>query len=122
MALGRRQLAQPPHAGNRIGAIEFHIKGCGACPDEGMRIMLRKMTIGLAALAIISAATAMSVSAATAASPSAEQKVRATILKEVCETLTVNTQNWGQQTVQVCGPPGGPHGQATSKQQQNQKK
>jgi hypothetical protein len=68
--------------------------------------MLRKMMIGLAAAAIVSAATTMSASAQ-------QKKIRVTMPKEVCETVTVSTQNWGQQTVQVCGPPGGPRGQAT---------
>jgi uncharacterized membrane protein len=73
--------------------------------------MLRKMMIGLAAVAIVAAATTMS---ASALSTSAQQKkVRVTIPKEICETVTVSTQNWGEQTVQVCGPPGGARGQAT---------
>jgi len=75
--------------------------------------MLGKMMIGLAAVAIVSVPITMS---ASAQQKSAQQrKVRVTIPKEVCETVAVSTQNWGQQTVQVCGPPGGPRGQATVK-------
>ena len=83
----------------------------------GMSTMLGKMMIGLAALAIVSAATTMSASAQQ--KPTPQKKVRVTIPKEVCETLSVGTQNWGQQTVQVCGPPGA-RGQATLKQRQTQ--
>jgi hypothetical protein len=71
--------------------------------------MIGKMMIGLAAVAIVSGATTLSAAA--------EQKknITAGIPKQVCEMVTVGTQNWGQQTVQVCGPPGGPRGQATLK-------
>jgi hypothetical protein len=71
-----------------------------------MSTMVSKMMIGLAMLAIASAATTMSAFAE-------QRKLRVTMPKEVCETLTVSTQNWGQQTVRVCGPPGGARGQAT---------
>jgi hypothetical protein len=70
--------------------------------------MIGKMMIGLAAVAIVSVATTMNASAQ-------QKKVTAVIPKQVCETVTVSTQNWGQQTVQFCGPPGGPRGQATIK-------
>jgi hypothetical protein len=75
-----------------------------------MSTMIGKVMIGLAAVAIVSAATAMSASA--------EQKkqITVTIPKQVCEKVTVDTQNWGQQSVQLCGPPGGLRGQATLKQ------
>jgi hypothetical protein len=66
----------------------------------------------LAAVAIVSVATTMS--ASTQQKPAQQKKVTVTIPKEVCEMVTVGTQNWGQQTVQVCGPPGGPRGQATA--------
>ena len=74
--------------------------------------MLGKMMTGLAAVAIVSVATTMSASAQQ--KPAQQKKVSVTIPKEVCEMVTVGTQNWGQQTVQVCGPPGGPRGQATA--------
>lgn len=78
--------------------------------------MIGKMMIGLAAVAIVSVATTMSASA--------EQKKKLTVAipKQVCETLTVDTQNWGQQTVQLCGPPGGARGQATLKAHPTQKR
>jgi uncharacterized protein YcfJ len=78
----------------------------------GMSTMLGKMMIGLAAIAIVSVPITMSASA----QQKSAKKVRVTIPKEVCETVAVSTQNWGQQTVQVCGPPGGPRGQAKIKQ------
>jgi hypothetical protein len=71
--------------------------------------MIGKMIIGLAAVAIVSVATTMSASAE-------QKKITAAIPKQVCEMVTVDTQNWGHQTVQLCGPPGGPRGQATLKQ------
>jgi hypothetical protein len=95
-------------------------KGWGACSETGMSTMLGKMMIGLAAVAIISATTTMSASAQQ--KPVQQKTVRVTIPKEVCEIVTVGTQNWGQQTVQVCGPPGGPRGQATIKRHQTQNK
>ena len=72
--------------------------------------MLGKMMVGLTAVAIVLAGTTMIASAQ-------QKKVTVTIPKEVCETVTVRTQNWGQQTVQVCGPPGA-RGQATIKRRQ----
>jgi hypothetical protein len=71
--------------------------------------MIGKMIVGLAAVAIVSAATTMSASAQ-------QKKITVAIPKQVCEMLTVDTQNWGRQTVQLCGPPGGARGQATIKQ------
>jgi len=73
----------------------------------GKSTMLGKVMTGLAAVAIVSVATTMSASAQ-------QKKVTVTIPKEVCEIVTVGTQNWGQQTMEVCGPPGGPRGQATA--------
>jgi hypothetical protein len=70
--------------------------------------MIGKMIVGLAAVAIVSVATTMSASAQ-------QKKITVAIPKQVCEMLTVDTQNWGRQTVQLCGPPGGPRGQATIK-------
>ena len=84
----------------------------GVC-ETGKSTMLGKMMTGLAAVAIVSVATTMSASAQQ--KPAQQKKVRVTIPKEVCEMVTVSTQNWGQQTVQVCGPPGGPRGQVTTK-------
>jgi hypothetical protein len=74
-----------------------------------MSTMIGKVMIGLAAVAIVSVATTMSASAEQ------KKKITVAIPKQVCETVTVDTQNWGQQTVQLCGPPGGPRGQATLK-------
>lgn len=76
-----------------------------------MLAKLGKITIGLATVAIVSAATAMSASAQQ--KPAQQKKVRATIPKEVCEIVTVGTQKWGRQSVQMCGPPGGPRAEAT---------
>jgi hypothetical protein len=73
--------------------------------------MIGKMIVGLAAVAIVSVATTMSASAQ-------QKKITVAIPKQVCEMLNVDTQNWGRQTVQLCGPPGGPRGQATIKQRQ----
>jgi hypothetical protein len=72
--------------------------------------MLGKMMMGLTAVAIVAGAPTISASAQQkSAQP---KKITAAIPKQVCETVTVSTENWGQQTVQVCGPPGGPRGQA----------
>jgi hypothetical protein len=71
--------------------------------------MIGKMIVGLAAVAIVSVATQMSASAQ-------QKKITVAIPKQVCEMLAVDTQNWGRQTVQLCGPPGGPRGQANIKQ------
>jgi hypothetical protein len=89
----------------------FTLKGWGACPDTGTSTMIGKVMIGLAAVSIVSVATTMSASAQ-------QRKVTVAIPKQVCETLTVSTQNWGQQTVQLCGPPGGARGQANLKLRQ----
>ncbi len=116
-AIFGRHRAVLPHAGNCIGAIEFHVQnGWGACPDTGMSTMIGKMMIGVAAVAIVSVATTMSASAQQ------KKKITAAIPTQVCETLTVDTQNWGQQTVQLCGPPGGARGQAILKPHRTQSK
>ena len=83
-------------------------------PQNGTSAMLGKMIIGLIAVAIV--AVAPTVSASAKEKTIQEKKITVNIPKQVCETLTVDTKNWGEQTVQVCGPPGGPRGQATSKQ------
>jgi len=102
-----------PHVGNCIGTVAFHIsKGWGACPENGMNTMLGKIIIGLTAVAAVMVIPAMSASAQQ--TPAQQKKVTVNIPKQVCEIVTVGTQNWGQQTVQVCGPPGGPRGQATA--------
>jgi hypothetical protein len=84
-------------------------------PKTGMSTMLGKMMVGLAAVAIVSAGTTMIASAQQ--KPGQQKKITVTIPKEVCETVTVDTQNWGQQSVQMCGPPGA-RGQATIKRRQ----
>jgi hypothetical protein len=78
-----------------------------------MGTMIDKTMIGLAAVAIVSVATTLSAAA--------EQKNNVTVAipKQVCEMVTVGTQNWGQQTVRLCGPPSGPRGQATIKPHQH---
>ena len=82
--------------------------------------MLGKIMIALTAVAVVTVVPTMS---ASAQQKSTQQKrITVNIPKQVCETLTVETQNWGQQTVQVCGPPGGPRGQATIKQHRPQNK
>jgi hypothetical protein len=102
-----------PHVGNCIGTVAFHIsKGWGACPENGMNTMLGKIIIGLTAVAAVMVIPTMSASAQQ--TPAQQKKVTVNIPKQVCEIVTVGTQNWGQQTVQVCGPPGGPRGQATA--------
>lgn len=70
--------------------------------------MTGKMTIGLAAAAIVASVTPMSVSAQ-------ESKLKVAIPKRVCEMVTADTQNWGKQRVQICGPAGA-RGQATKHQ------
>jgi hypothetical protein len=75
--------------------------------------MLGKIIIGLTAVGVVMVLPTMS---ASAQKKPTQQKVTVNIPKQVCEIVTVDTQNWGHQTVQVCGPPGGPRGQATSKQ------
>ncbi len=69
--------------------------------------MIGKMMIGLAAVATVSVATTLAASAQ-------RKNVTVTIPKQVCETLIVDTENWGKQTVRVCGPPGA-RGQAIVK-------
>jgi hypothetical protein len=78
-------------------------KSWGACPNTGMSTMTSKVMIGLASAAIFSVAPTMSASA---------QRITAQIPKRTCEMVTVDTQNWGKQTIQVCGRLGGPRGQA----------
>jgi len=81
--------------------------------------MLGKMIIGLIAIAIVTVAPTVSVSAKQ--KPTPQKKITANIPKQVCETLIVDTENWGEQTVRVCGPPGGPRGQAMIKRHRTQK-
>jgi hypothetical protein len=76
--------------------------------------MLGKIMIPLTAIAVVTFVPTIGASAQQ--KPIQQKTVTANIPKQVCEMLTVDTQNWGQQTVQLCGPPGGPRGQATSKQ------
>jgi uncharacterized protein YcfJ len=76
--------------------------------------MLGKIIIGLTAVGVVMVVPTMSASAQQ--TPAQQKRVTVNIPKQVCEIVTVDTQNWGHQTVQVCGPPGGPRGQATSKQ------
>jgi hypothetical protein len=75
--------------------------------------MLGKNKIALTAVAVAMVIPTMGASAQQ--KPTQQKKVTVNIPKQVCEMLTVETENWGQQTVRVCGPPGGPHGQATGK-------
>jgi hypothetical protein len=83
-------------------------------PQNGTSAMLGKMIIGLIAVATV--AVAPTVSASGKEKTTQQKKITVNIPKQVCETLNVDTKNWGEQTVQVCGPPGGPRGQAMSKQ------
>jgi hypothetical protein len=76
--------------------------------------MMRKLMIGLIALPIASAAITMSASAQN------KKGVTVTIPRHVCETQTVDTKNWGKQSVRVCGPPGA-RAQAGSKEHQQMK-
>jgi hypothetical protein len=89
-----------------------HFKRLGACPKNGMNAMPGKIIIGLTAVAVAMVVPTMSASGQQ--TPAQQKKVTVNIPKQVCEIVTVGTQNWGQQTVQVCGPPGGPRGQATA--------
>jgi uncharacterized protein YcfJ len=82
--------------------------------------MLGKIMIALTALAVVTVVPAMSASAQQKSTQ--QKKVTVNIPKQVCEMLTVETQHWGQQTVQVCGPPGGPRGQARIKLHRSQNK
>ncbi len=86
--------------------------------NGGMGTMIGKMIVGLAAVAIVTGATTMSASAKQ--KPDQQKKITINIPKQVSETLTVDTQNWGEQTVRVCGPPGGPRGQAMIKRHPTQ--
>jgi hypothetical protein len=96
--------------------LSFTLKGWGACPDTGTSTMIGKMIVGLAAVAIVSVGTTMSASAQQMSASAQQKKITVAIPRQVCEMLNVDTQNWGRQTVQLCGPPGGPRGQATIKQ------
>jgi hypothetical protein len=89
-----------------------------------MSTMIGKMMIGLAAATVVAFVAPMSASAQ-------ESKLKVAIPKRVCEMVTADTQNWGKQKVQICGPAGA-RGQAIKhqkyqgklqqnpKQQQNQ--
>jgi hypothetical protein len=96
--------------------------------------MLGKMIIGLIAVAIATVAPTVSasakqkptqqkptVSASAKQNPTQQKKITVSIPKQVCERLTVDTENWGEQTVRLCGPPGGPRGQAMIKRHRTQK-
>jgi hypothetical protein len=73
-----------------------------------MSTMIGKMMIGLAAAAVVASVTPMSASAQ-------ESKLKVAIPKRICEMVTADTQNWGKQKVQICGPAGA-RGQATKHQ------
>jgi hypothetical protein len=73
-----------------------------------MSTMIGKMMIGLAAATVVAFAVPMSASAQ-------ESKLKVAIPKRVCEMVTADTQNWGKQKVQICGPAGA-RGQATKHQ------
>jgi hypothetical protein len=73
-----------------------------------MSTMIGKMMIGLAAAAVVASATPMSASAQ-------DRGLKVAIPKRVCEMVTADTQNWGKQKVQICGPAGA-RGQATMHQ------
>jgi hypothetical protein len=91
-------------------------KGWGAYPETGISTVIDKLITGFAAAAMI-------VAVATPMSALAQQKkLRVAIPKQTCEMVTADTQNWGKQKVQICGPTGGARGQASSKQQQHQNK
>jgi hypothetical protein len=81
--------------------------------------MLGKMIIGLIAVAIVTVAPTVSASAKQ--KPTQQKEITVSIPKQVCERLTVDTENWGEQTVRLCGPPGGPRGQAMIKRHRTQK-
>jgi hypothetical protein len=115
-AILRRRRAVLPHAATQSEFLSFIPKGWGAYPETGIRTVIDKMITGLAAAAMI-------VAVATPMSASAQQKkLRVAIPKQTCEMVTANTQNWGKQKVQVCGPIGAARGQASSEQQQQQNK
>jgi hypothetical protein len=94
------------------GPWRSHFERLGCGPEIGKSAMLGKIIIGLTAVAVIMVVPAMSASAQQ--THAQQKKVTVNIPKQVCEIVTVGTENWGQQTVQVCGPPGGPRGQATA--------
>jgi hypothetical protein len=96
--------------------LSFTFTGWGACPDTGTSTMIGKIIVGLAAVAIVSVGTTMTASAQQMSASAQQKKITVAIPRQVCEMLNVDTQNWGRQTVQLCGPPGGPRGQATIKQ------
>src|SRR5262249_15259209 len=77
-------------------------KGWGACPETGTSTMLGKIMIALTAVAVVTVVPMMSASAQQKSTQ--QKKITVNIPKQVCEMLTVETQNWGPQTVQVCGP------------------
>jgi uncharacterized protein YcfJ len=91
--------------------------------------MLGKLIIGLIAVAIVTVAPTVSASAKqkttqqkpTVSATTEQKKITVSIPKQVCEKLTVDTENWGEQTVRLCGPPGGPRGQAMIKRHRTQK-
>jgi hypothetical protein len=68
--------------------------------------MLGKMIIGLIAVAIVAVAPTVSASGKekTTQQNTQQKKLTVNIPEQVCETLTVDTKNWGEQTVRVCGP------------------
>ena len=70
--------------------------------------MIGKMIIGLAAAAVVASVTPMGASAQ-------ESKLKVAMPKRICEMVTAETQNWGKQKVQICGPAGA-RGQATKHQ------
>jgi hypothetical protein len=82
--------------------------------------MLGKMIAGLIAVAIVTVAPTVSASKTTQQNTQ-EKEITVNIPKQVCETLNVDTKNWGEQTVRMCGPPGAPRGQARIKRHRTQK-
>lgn len=102
-----RTRATPPEP------LSLASKGWGAYPDTGTSTMIGKTMIGLAVVTIVSAGATISASAQ-------HKKLKVAIPKQICETVTANTQNWGKQKVQVCGPTGAARGQTTPQPQQSQ--
>src|SRR5262249_10023573 len=93
-----------PHAATALKFLSFKSKGWGAYPETGMSTMIGKMVTGLAVAATVAAvASPMNASAQ-------QKKLRVAIPKQTCEMVTADTQNWGKQKVQVCGPTGGARG------------
>src|SRR6266436_1520003 len=70
-------------------------KGWGACPETGTSTMLGKIIIALFAAAVVTVVPTMSSSAQQKSTQ--QKKVTVNIPKQVCEMLTVETQNWGKQ-------------------------